>query len=67
MYVRILNFQFPEEICYNARSTAERTNARLKDEFGARKVRVRGHLKVSCHLMLGVLVLAADQILKIVT
>lgn len=64
---RTLNFHFPEEIRYNARSTAERTNARLKDEFGARKVRVKGHLKVSCHLMLGVLVLAADQILKIVT
>lgn len=62
-----LNLVMPEEIRYNARSTAERANARLKDEFGASKVRVRGHSKVSCHLMFGVLVLAADQLMKLVT
>ena len=28
------------------RSTVERVNGRLKDEFGARQVRVRGHSKV---------------------
>jgi hypothetical protein len=61
-----LNWNFPEDIRYNARTTAERANARLKDEFGACKVRVRGHLKVACHLMFGVLVLAADQLMKIV-
>ena len=56
-----------EENRYNARSAAERTNARLKDEFGARKVKVRGHAKVFCHLMFGVLVLAADQLMRLVT
>ncbi len=64
---RTLNWTPPEKIRYNARSTAERTNSRLKDEFGACKVRVRGHVKVSCHLMFGVLVLAADQIMRLVT
>ena len=44
------------------RTTAERANSRLKDEFGANKVRVRGHEKVYCHLMFSVLVLAADQL-----
>ena len=39
---------------YKTRSGAERCNARLKDEFGARHVQVRGHAKVMCHLMLGV-------------
>jgi hypothetical protein len=39
---------------YKTRSSAERCNARLKDEFGARHVQVRGHAKVMCHLMLGV-------------
>ena len=54
-----------EAIRYNGRSVAERTNARLKDEFGGRMVRVKGHAKVFCHLMFGVLVLAADQVIKL--
>ena len=45
----------------------ERVNARLKDEFGARMVRVRGNAKVMCHLMFGVIALTADQILRLVT
>ena len=43
----------------------ERINARLKDEFGARFVRVRGAIKVKCHLMFGVVALAVDQILRV--
>jgi hypothetical protein len=39
----------------------------LKDEFGACKLRVRGIAKVACHLMFGVLVLTADQLMKLVT
>lgn len=64
---KTLNWSPAEQIRYNARSAAERANARLKDEFGARKLRVRGHTKVTCHLMFGMLVLAADQIMKLVT
>jgi len=52
---------------YKERSTAERVNARLKDEFGARRVNVRGHAKVMAHLMFGVLALTADQLLRWVT
>lgn len=63
---RTLNWTPAEITRYNARSTAERSNARLKDEFGACKVRVRGGVKVTCHLMFGVLVLAADQLMKLV-
>lgn len=55
----------PEDKHYNERSTAERANSRLKDEFGACKVRVRGYAKAACHLMFGVLVLAADQLMKL--
>ena len=62
-----LNLVFPETLRYNARSTAERVNSRLKDEFGACKVRVRGHIKVACHLLFGVLTLAADQLMQLVT
>lgn len=58
---KTLNWEPAEEMRYNARTTAERANSRLKDEFGACKVRVRGHAKVACHLMFGVLVLAAQS------
>jgi hypothetical protein len=64
---KTLNWDPAEAYRYNARSGAERANARLKDEFGARKIRVRGHVKVFCHLMFGVLVLAADQLMKLAT
>jgi hypothetical protein len=50
---------------YNIRSGAERTNARLKDEFGARHVQVRGNLKVMSHLMFGVVALCADQLMRL--
>ena len=52
---------------YNERSTVERVNARLKDEFGGRFVRVRGEAKVMCHLMFGVLALTANQLISLVT
>ena len=64
---KTLNLVFPETLRYNARSTAERANSRLKDEFGACKVRVRGHAKVACHLLFGVLTLTADQLMQLVT
>jgi IS5 family transposase len=41
------------------RSASERVNGRLKDCFGGRTVRVRGAGKVMCHLMFGVLIVAA--------
>lgn len=63
---KTLNWAPAEDVRYNVRTTAERANARLKDEFGACQLRVRGKIKVTCHLMFGVLVLAADQLLKLV-
>ena len=63
----LLNLKTAEEVRYNERTTAERANARLKDEFGGRMVRVRGQVKVACHLMFGVLVLAADQLMRFTT
>ena len=58
--------QLAQDIRYNERSASERVNARLKDEFGARNVRVRGHAKVMCHLMFGVLALTADQLMRLI-
>jgi len=60
---------------YKERSQAERTNARLKDEFGGSEVWVRGPTKVMSHLipfrglnrMFGLLALTADQLLRLLT
>jgi len=52
---------------YNERTTAERGNSRLKEDFGARNVMVRGATKVTLHLMLGVISLFADQMLRFLT
>jgi IS5 family transposase len=51
---------------YNERSAAERVNGRLKDDFGGRNVRVRGHAKVACQLMFGILALTCDQLLRLI-
>jgi hypothetical protein len=50
---------------YKVRSQAERVNSQLKDHYGGRQVRVRGHAKVYAHLMFGVLAIAAEQILRL--
>ena len=59
-------YRLAQDIRYNERSSSERVNGRLKDEFGARNVRVRGHAKVMCHLMFGVLALTADQLMRLI-
>ncbi len=50
---------------YQARSQAERVNSLLKDHHGGRQVRVRGASKVYEHLMFGILVIAAEQLLRL--
>lgn len=52
---------------FRERSVAERGNSRLKDEFGCRNLRVRGHQKAHLHIMFGILALFADQLLKPLT
>ncbi len=64
---KLLNFNYAEDVRYRERTTVERDNARLKDEFGGRTIRVRGNAKVMCHLMFGIVALAADQILRLIT
>jgi len=62
---RLIKVPDPRDLTYNERTTAERANARIKDEFGGRHLRVRGHLKAFCHLMFGVVTLAADSIVRL--
>jgi len=62
-----INFKKPTDIRYKERSNVERVNGRLKDEFGGKMVRVRGHAKVMTHLMFGIIALTADQLMRFVT
>ncbi len=55
-----------EAVRYNERSSVERFNGRLKEEFGGRNVMVREHKKVKLHLMFGVIALFADQLMKLI-
>lgn len=50
------------KIRYRERSTVERVNSDLKDNYGARHVRVKGHWKVLCHLMFGVIAITIKQL-----
>jgi hypothetical protein len=52
---------------YNERTAAERTNSRLKCDFGGETVMVRGAGKVKLHLMFGIVALFADQLMKMAT
>jgi hypothetical protein len=55
-------FSPAERIRYRERTAAERVNSNLKDNFGGRFVRVRGAIKVMCHLMFGLVALTALQL-----
>jgi Transposase DDE domain/Transposase domain (DUF772) len=58
-------FSPAEQKRFRERTMVERVNGRLKEEFGAGCVRVRGAAKVMAHLMFGVLALTADQLLRL--
>lgn len=55
-----------EAIRFRERSTSERFNADLKDNHGVRQIRVRGHAKVSLHLMFAVIAITAVQMLRLI-
>ena len=59
-----IEFAPAEAIRTNERTAAERTNARLMDEFGGNTIRVTGNAKVMGYLMFGVLALTADQLMR---
>lgn len=52
---------------YKVRSSAERVNSNLKDNFGGCCIRVRGNTKVFGHLMFGLLSITISQTLRLVT
>lgn len=63
---RNAGYKLAEDERYNGRSSVERVNGAAKDSFGARHVRVRGHAKVYCHLMFGILALSVAQIMRLI-
>ena len=60
-----IEFAPAEAVRYNERTAAERSNARLKDEFGGQTIMVKGDINVRSHLMFGVLALSADQWMRL--
>ena len=60
-----LNLPDAKDRRYNERTNAERAIGRLKNEFGGQCVRVRGHLKVACHLGFGILALTAESLSRL--
>ena len=56
-----------EAVRYRQRSSAERVNSHLHDNHGGRHVRVRGGVKVAAHLSFGLLVIAAEQLLRLLS
>jgi hypothetical protein len=60
-------FEDFEQERYKVRSGAERVNSHLKDNLGGRTIRVRGHEKVLTHLGFGLLIMAVEQTLRLLT
>ena len=58
-------FEDFEQERYKNRSGAERVNSNLKDNLGARTIRVRGNEKVFTHLGFGLLIMAVEQTLRL--
>jgi hypothetical protein len=63
--LRAEELTWAEQDRFRERTMVERVFSRLKDEFGARCIRVRGAHKVMAHLMFGVVALTVDQWLKL--
>jgi hypothetical protein len=50
---------------FKNRSGIERVNSHLEDGHGGRSIYVRGHAKVFLHLAFGILVIAVEQVFKL--
>ncbi len=62
---RMVNIYTPEAIRYRERFPKERFNATFKDYYGGKNIYFRGHAKVFCHLMFGILGITATMLLKL--
>ena len=55
------------EIRYGQRTSVERVFSMLKDNHGAKNIRVRGDRKVMAHLAFGLLVITATQMFRLIS
>lgn len=62
---KLLNFKTAEEKRYAQRFPTERFNGLYKDFAGGRHIFYRGYLKISCHVLFGMLTVAAKTIIKL--
>lgn len=62
----LLRFKTAEDKRYKERWPKERFNALYKDYNGGRAIYYKGHQKVSCHVMFGVLTVAASIIISLI-
>lgn len=63
---KLLNSYPAEARRYKERFSKERVNALYKDYHGGRNIYYRGHAKVCCHVMFGILSLAATCVLRLI-
>lgn len=61
-----LNFKLAEERRYKERFKTERFNALFKDYYGGKNIVYRGHAKVSCAALFGVLTLTGAMLLNLI-
>ena len=54
----------PQKERFKIRTSVERANSMLKENFGGGFVRVKGHLKVLAHLQFGIIAMTALQIIE---
>lgn len=60
---KTLGLYYAEDRRYRERFSRERFNALFKDNYGGKSIFYRGHTKVFCHLMFGILALTASMFL----
>jgi len=63
---KLLKFQTAENKRYKERFPKERFNASFKDYNGGRSIFYRGHSKISCHVMFGVVTMTASTIINLI-
>jgi len=54
-----------EVVRYKNRFPGERINAQILDYYGGRNITVKGHCKIYCHMMFGVLALTASSLFNL--
>ncbi len=60
-----IQMDLPTKTRFNQRTSAERVNSYLKDNYGGNNIRVKGSKKVMTHLMFGVVVITALQLYRL--